>query len=335
LPYGLLAGSNLSELRHIFLHELAHLRRRDILVGHITCVLHALQWFNPLAGLAFRRMRADRELACDAMALSVLGPGETCAYGHTVVRQLERLRATRRAPILAAITGDKARIRQRIAWIAGYDKARYRRSLLMTVLIVFLACLSLTVRLVGSQTLERGLESAVVTWDISARRDLPTTHQDKHANIQRACIRNVLTGKFLTVDGERVVCDAGEPGRTGLWEVRFDEASNTAESDVYIYSVIARKYLTTDKEGNLAVGALEPEAAASWGTYPRPQGVWLISHHVEAGYLRRSDDGGVRAEFWGRDAASYWDVRLVWRIKTSDDPKANPQWQREHIPGPD
>ncbi len=335
LPHGFLRVVDPVELRHIFLHELAHLRRRDILFGHIASLIHVGQWFNPLVGLALRRMRSDRELACDALVLSVLDPDEARAYGRTVVHQIERFRAARRPPILAAISGDKSRIKHRIALIAGFDKARDGRSGLTATLLASLICLGLGAAFAGRQALGAALESAIVNWEVRARRDLPTTHQDQHANIQRACIRNEMTGKFLVVRGQTVACDADEPGDAGLWEIRFDEASNTAQSDVYLYSAAARKYLTSDGQGNLVVDADTPTEAARWGTYPRPQGMWLISHHFRDGYLRLDGGGQVKAVRGGRDAPSYWDVHAVWRVKTSDDPAANPQWQREKIPGPD
>lgn len=331
----LMAGSDLSELRHIFLHELAHLKRRDILLGHLATLLHILQWFNPLVAWAFRRMRDDRELACDALALSVMERDETRAYGHTVVRQLERLRGARRVPILAALIGDKTRVKQRIALIAAFDRTKYRGSPLTVAFAMSLVCLALWVPFAGSQALGGAMEAAIVPWDVRARRDVPTTHSDQHANIQRACIRNRMTEKFLVVEADRIACNADEPGDAGLWEIRFDAVSNTAESAMYLYSVPARKYLVCDEQGNLALDAREPAPSAAWGTYPRPQGVWLISQYAKDGYLRLTDQGAVRAVHFGRDEFSYWDVHAVWRIKTSNDPASNPTWQREHIPGPD
>lgn len=333
LPRDTLAERDRSELRHIFLHELAHLKRHDILVGYLAGLLHVLHWFNPLIVVGLRRMRADREMVCDGLVLSRLHPDETCAYGRTVVRQIERLLATGWRPILTGLCGDGARIKQRITMISLFRRDAYRGSWPAVMLVAVLACVGLTDGL--GRDRDSGSGPSVATWDDYARSDLSTRHQDEHANIQRACVRHMETGKYLVVDGENVTCDADEPGEMGLWEVRFDEASNTAESVVYLYSVAARKYLASDQAGNLAANAADPTEAAHWGTFPRPQGVWLVSHYFEKGYLRRSDDGRVRAEFWGRDAASYWDVHAVWRIKTSDDPKANPQWQREHIPGPD
>jgi len=61
------------EMRYIFLHELAHLRRHDIYLGWLTSLLQVLHWFNPLVWFAFYRMRADRELACDALVLTRTG----------------------------------------------------------------------------------------------------------------------------------------------------------------------------------------------------------------------------------------------------------------------
>jgi hypothetical protein len=322
-----------NELRHIFLHELAHVRRHDVLLGLLTTALHTLHWFNPVIRAALRRLRDACELACDELALSRLGPGAAPAYGHTIVRQVERLAGARWRPTGIGLCGGPGPIRERIAMIAGFDSRPRRPICLAILLVVGLAGVGLTDGLARRGVLGGAVESILVPWEIRARKDLPTTHQDRHGNIQRACIRNLRTGKYLTVDGETVACEADEPGHAGLWELRFDEVSNAAQCDVYVYSVAAQRYLTSDAQGNLAVDAVEPVEAARWGTWPRPEGVWLISHYRKDGYLCWYEGAGLKA--WGRDAGSYWDVHSVWRVKTSNDPRANPEWQRAKIPGPD
>lgn len=67
------------ELRLIFLHELAHLKRGDVIVQSLIAVLQVLHWFNPLLWFAFQRMRADREPAADALVLSRAGENEKSA----------------------------------------------------------------------------------------------------------------------------------------------------------------------------------------------------------------------------------------------------------------
>lgn len=57
-------------LRHVLLHEAAHLRRRDaywMLVGRLACAIH---WFNPIAWYANDRMRHEAELAADDAVLT-------------------------------------------------------------------------------------------------------------------------------------------------------------------------------------------------------------------------------------------------------------------------
>ncbi len=57
------------KLRGVLLHELAHLKRRDPLALWTAQWVKALHWFNPLAWLILRQLRADQERACDDTVL--------------------------------------------------------------------------------------------------------------------------------------------------------------------------------------------------------------------------------------------------------------------------
>ena len=85
LPVGLTRDFSQEELRYVFLHELSHIKRQDILTGWLMTALQILHWFNPLVWLAFHRMRVDRELACDALALSYAKEEENQPYGRTII----------------------------------------------------------------------------------------------------------------------------------------------------------------------------------------------------------------------------------------------------------
>lgn len=68
LPCGFESWS-MEKRRGVLLHELAHLRRRDPLALWLAQTVKALHWFNPLAWLTLRQMRADQERACDDAVL--------------------------------------------------------------------------------------------------------------------------------------------------------------------------------------------------------------------------------------------------------------------------
>lgn len=90
VPEGLVAGFTTDEIRGMFLHELAHVRRRDVLWTWVGLLVAALHWYNPLVWVALRRLRADRELECDRLALGALTGEQRSSYGFALLKTLER-----------------------------------------------------------------------------------------------------------------------------------------------------------------------------------------------------------------------------------------------------
>jgi beta-lactamase regulating signal transducer with metallopeptidase domain len=88
-------------LRVVLTHELIHLKRRDVWWEIIAQLAKAPTWFHPLAWYAVRRLRIERELACDdAVIASGAQPAD---YAEQLVEVAGELRSAswRPAPVVA------------------------------------------------------------------------------------------------------------------------------------------------------------------------------------------------------------------------------------------
>ncbi|HEY5587033.1 MAG TPA: M56 family metallopeptidase [Ruminiclostridium sp.] len=86
------------ELSYIFLHELSHLKRGDLLVNGLVLAIQAVYWFNPIVWYGLHRMKQECEIACDANALAALKPEEHKKYGQTIINMLQLLSDSRWVP---------------------------------------------------------------------------------------------------------------------------------------------------------------------------------------------------------------------------------------------
>lgn len=143
LPEKMIEAFSPAELRHVFLHELAHIRRWDAAVNWLTTILQTLHWFNPVLWFAFHRMRADREVACDELALARANEAESKPYGQTVLKVLEGFTGPTAIPGLVGILEDKTQIKRRIHMIAQFKK-NSAWPVLATVVLMGLGLVSLT-----------------------------------------------------------------------------------------------------------------------------------------------------------------------------------------------
>jgi beta-lactamase regulating signal transducer with metallopeptidase domain len=143
LPRGFTSQFSEAELRFVVLHELAHVKRHDLLMNWMFTALQVIHWFNPLVWFGFSRWRADREIACDAMALEAAGDDKNQEYGQTILRLLENLGRSESAPGLVGILEDKRQLRRRIRMIARHVPSR-GWPLLALLLTLGLATIGLT-----------------------------------------------------------------------------------------------------------------------------------------------------------------------------------------------
>lgn len=120
VPIHMLLDFTEKEIRHIFLHELTHLKHNDLIINRFMALAQIVYWYHPAVWIALKEMRQEREITCDLSVLSMLEENSHLEYGKTLIRFAEKL--SHPSYFAAGIGGPAKEIRKRIIHIAGYHK---------------------------------------------------------------------------------------------------------------------------------------------------------------------------------------------------------------------
>lgn len=85
LPGELANSLSPDQLRQVLVHELAHLKRHDLAWGWVPELAKRLWWFHPVVHWVAYRLRLERELACDQLAMAHSG-NNAADYAATLVQ---------------------------------------------------------------------------------------------------------------------------------------------------------------------------------------------------------------------------------------------------------
>lgn len=253
IPEKVLKQMSPEKLRYVVLHELAHLKRKDILVNWITLVLRILYWFNPLVWYAFHQMRIDRELACDEHVLEILEQGEAKAYGYTLLDMVEILSGRVSYAGIAGVLEDKSQIAERILKISTFNRLRKSYALL-NIMILMLLGGSLLVNAV--QWPSPGVEQMAYEAEAVSKPANPSTLTEQPEEPLTTEIEQPLVAvredPFVTVPEEGVEIYRGSfgaieklEGATGF--LRQDE------NDIRVLSIEPQLGLTAEVETELTI----------------------------------------------------------------------------------
>ena len=153
---------NEAERRLAMAHERTHHRHGDLWWNAAALVVVAVNWFNPIAWLAFRAFRTDQELACDAAVAARASAAERCDYARALVKAAG-------SPGLAAACSmsDSADLKRRLRMIAHHRVSRVRSAGGMAAV----ACLAFAGFAVGGSRAPTPIEPVQVR--VAARASTP------------------------------------------------------------------------------------------------------------------------------------------------------------------
>ncbi len=208
----------------VLVHELIHLKRRDV-VWEIVAQLATLPvWFHPLAWLAARRMRIERELACDD---AVLMSGATATdYAEQLVEVAAEMRGKAPVATAAVAMAGASPIERRVRSIL--DPRTWRAPLGRWRTIGLVACMASLVAVVAILSPASGDESK------------PTTVARPTA---------IVAAKAASPTDGQIMARLGEPTTLQIANVPLEDALSALSSQCHIPIAISiRSFVNTGAE---------------------------------------------------------------------------------------
>lgn len=134
LPIGFAQSINDNKLALIILHELCHVKRRDILANYFWLIAKTLHWFNPLVHIAYKSHMESIEEACDEMVLRYQCNKNKLEYTQSLLDVIRLSKNKCLLPLSVSFCNNTSSIKKRVIKMIKPQK-KSKTMLLATVLI--------------------------------------------------------------------------------------------------------------------------------------------------------------------------------------------------------
>lgn len=210
--------------RAVMLHELAHVARYDCLTHTLAVAVCALYWFHPAVWWVARRLRVERELACDDKVIAAGTQAREYA-GHLL--EIAYSFGGHRAPALTVGMARPRQLEGRL--LAALDGARNRRvpTLRTGLAAAVIACVSLA----AVAAAKPSVTATDAPGETRAEQSPGSPEKPALASYAKASeiLRIPLAGlKDLRTGVSRAVtAQIAQEGAPGTWEIRPTDVPGT------------------------------------------------------------------------------------------------------------
>lgn len=141
LPLSLSQGCSESELNHIIIHELVHIKRFDYILKPLYVLALCVHWFNPVVWISFILSQKDMEMSCDARVMSVWDNDIRSEYAETLIKLASSQNVLLNGGLLAF---GESNIKSRIKGIMRFKKPEFWLGTAALVILIAIGVLLLT-----------------------------------------------------------------------------------------------------------------------------------------------------------------------------------------------
>ncbi len=211
-------------IENVFMHELSHYKRKDMITNHILLIMTSLHWFNPFVYGFFKKIRQEMELATDEIALSKMNKEQKKQYGFTLINLLQTYETKRIVPKMLCVTDDSKNMERRIKMIKSSEKLKkYKLSIILFVVMIILCTII-----------------PFVVKPVNATKELIAVEEEKlYKKVEQYLIKLEQQNHYK----ERLEVNAdGDNFKTFIDMAKLGISQNGEETYVYVWALIKNYY---------------------------------------------------------------------------------------------
>jgi beta-lactamase regulating signal transducer with metallopeptidase domain len=307
--------------RMVLLHELTHVTRRDCLTQMLAQLACAFYWFNPFVWIAARRLRVEREQACDDYVLSIgTKPSDYANHLLEIARSMQERPLFEWSQTASVAMARRSQLEGRLLAILSKESERGGLPRATVLGFVALICVMLLSLAFVRPTVIRAHSPLTPNADSNDNRDEVGRN---FSGLSSAAVMRMGEGashqdaESRAADGKRSETDAtnGSPQAQASNDAQADrEDGRNLSGDVE--RMAAQETAVGIAEGN-AAGVPVPEVAPTPGQVQdrnaQAQGGRgdFIDEMISAGYTNLSVDELIRLKTSGVTAAYVRSLRAL------------------------
>ena len=235
------------DIKYIFLHELAHYKRKDLLLNKLMILITAFHWFNPIIWICFKQIRQDMELKADEMVLESVGKDHSKEYAKTLVSLLPISELEKQTVKVLYVTDGKKNMERRIKMIKLSDKFKEYKSLIGVTTILLTICVGMLIFTQIKPKEDTSIVNSVQYFETPDRIVYKAKNKDEYYVFlpSQDSYRSLLNQLIRSIEG------LGEGATLTKEELnKIQEEENYIELD---YDTISKNYLILYEKENFNV----------------------------------------------------------------------------------
>ena len=149
IPKGFLEKLDDNSISMIILHEMCHIKSKDIFKNHLWLLAKALNWYNPLVWIGYHKFLDDMEKHCDSLVLNHLDSNIKTDYFEALLNVIKLVKNNKTPASLLCFCKNKSKLRKRVDIMIKSQKPIRRVNILIAAIMIVAAFTCFTTACTG------------------------------------------------------------------------------------------------------------------------------------------------------------------------------------------